>query len=158
MASGIFNLMQIISKSPKETINIGKKIARNLRAADIVCLFGNLGSGKTVLTKGIAQGLRLCPNRITSPSFVLIRQYHNARIPLFHFDLYRLKGELDILALGYEDYLYGTGVSVIEWADRLKRLLPDEFLKVKLEVSAKNRRKITITPLGKRYKDLIKSL
>jgi tRNA threonylcarbamoyladenosine biosynthesis protein TsaE len=148
--------MHLISRSAKETINIGKRIAKRLKHSDIICLFGELGSGKTVLAKGIAQGLGIRADRISSPSFVLIRQYLQAKIPLFHFDLYRLKNEKEILDLGYEEYFYGAGLSVIEWADRLKHLLPKEYLKIKLEVKGENKRKITLIPLGRRYRELAK--
>jgi tRNA threonylcarbamoyladenosine biosynthesis protein TsaE len=144
--------MEIISRSVPETLRIGARLAKQLRPGDIVCLFGELGSGKTVLTKGIAQGLGLNKERIISPSFVLIREYRSSKLPLYHFDLYRLKRETDILTLGYEEYLYADGVSVIEWADRLKKLLPREFLKVELSVKTRNLRLLKLTTIGKRWK------
>jgi len=148
--------MQLISKSVTDTLNIGKRIAKRLEKGDIVCLFGEFGAGKTVLTKGIALGLGVAKDKITSPSFVLIREYPKARLPLYHFDLYRLTKEKDILAIGYQDYLYDDGVAVIEWADRLNELLPKEYLKVSLCISGELMREITITPVGKRYERLIK--
>ena len=150
--------MQIISNSVKETIGIGKALANNLAAGDIVCLFGELGSGKTVLTKGIAFGLGIKNSRINSPSFVLIREYPQGRIPLYHFDLYRLKAQKDILALGYQEYLYDEGVAVIEWADRLKYLLPKEFLKVELSVRGESKRRLEFSARGERYKELLNAL
>ena len=150
--------MRINSHSVNDTIKIGRRIASVLERSDIVCLFGSLGSGKTVLTKGIASGLGAEGNKIVSPSFVLIRAYPEARIALYHFDLYRLKVPQDILGLGYEEYLYGEGVSIIEWADRLGSLLPEEYLKVKLEVRGENERSIEFLPRGKRYEALVKEL
>ncbi len=150
--------MKIISKSVNNTLNIGSGIARHLRSGDIICLFGQLGSGKTVLTKGVALGLGMKKNKVVSPSFVLIRQYNQAKIPIYHFDLYRLKEERDILGLGYEEYLYGEGITVIEWADRLKYLLPKEYLKITLEIKGDTKREIKIIPLGGRYRQLIKQL
>jgi len=147
--------MKIISKSANDTINIGKVIARNLRKGDIVCLFGELGSGKTVLTKGIASSLGIKKSKVISPSFVLLRQYSRARIPLYHFDLYRLKTIEDILALGYEEYFYDEGITVIEWADRLKCLLPKEYLKIKLCVKPDSQRLLELSASGKRYKELL---
>jgi len=114
--------MKVISKSVKETINIGKSLARKLKKGDIICLFGELGSGKTVLTKGIACGLKIPKEEVISPTFVLIRQYQKGDLPIYHFDLYRLKSPDDIALLGYEEYFYDQGVSVIEWPDRLKYL------------------------------------
>ncbi|MBU4346370.1 MAG: tRNA (adenosine(37)-N6)-threonylcarbamoyltransferase complex ATPase subunit type 1 TsaE [Candidatus Omnitrophica bacterium] len=148
-------MIKIISNSVKQTLKIGRRIARDLRGSDIICLFGQLGSGKTVLTKGIAGGLRMDKRRIISPSFVLIRQYNQGKLPLYHFDLYRLKAARDILALGYEEYLYGNGVTVIEWADRLEYLLPPEFLKIQLFIKGDKQRLFRFTAFGERYKELL---
>ena len=134
--------MRIISKSPDETLYIGRDIARNLKPSDIICLFGDLGSGKTVLAKGIGLGLGVRAGEINSPSFVLLRQYNEGRVPLYHFDLYRLKGPRDIMSLGYEEYLYGDGITVIEWPDRLKYLMPKECLKVRLFISVNKQRRL----------------
>ncbi|MDD4895062.1 MAG: tRNA (adenosine(37)-N6)-threonylcarbamoyltransferase complex ATPase subunit type 1 TsaE [Candidatus Omnitrophica bacterium] len=147
--------MKIISKSVSETSNIGKKIAGNLTAGDIICLFGELGSGKTVLAKGIASGLGINKNKIVSPSFVLIRQYNQAKLPLYHFDLYRLKALKDIAFLGYEEYLYGEGVAVIEWADRLGKIMPKEYLGIELLVRGKSRRLVRFKSCGRHYKELL---
>src|SRR3989338_4907104 len=110
--------MVLISNSPRETMSIGKRIAKKLRKGDILCLFGEFGSGKTILTKGIALGLSLKKEEIISPSFVLLRQYSKAKIPLYHFDLYRLKKMQEIISLGYEEYFYNQGITVVEWAGR----------------------------------------
>lgn len=146
--------MEIISKSVNNTIRVGNLIAKNSKPKDIICLFGQLGSGKTVLTKGIAQGLGIKRGKVTSPSFVLIREYPKARLPLYHFDLYRLKAQKDILALGYEEYLYGDGVTVVEWADRLNYLLPKEFLKIELFIKENSQRLLKFKAFGKRYREL----
>jgi tRNA threonylcarbamoyladenosine biosynthesis protein TsaE len=151
-------MAEIVSRSVHDTINIGKRLARYLKAGDIVCLFGKFGSGKTVLTKGIASGLGIGDNLVISPSFVLIREYKRAKLPLYHFDLYRLKDEKDILGLGYEEYFYDDGVTVVEWADRLKTLLPKEYLKVVLKVKGERTRDIEIIPFGSRWAQLIKRL
>jgi len=150
--------MRLITDSPKETTGIGKKIGRKLKPGDIICLFGDLGSGKTVLAKGIAVGLGVDRKKVISPSFVLMRQHLSGSIPLYHFDLYRLKSCEDILAIGYEDYLFAQGVSVIEWADRLKYLLPKQFLKIELRVAGASRRTLEFIPEGERYKELAKEL
>jgi len=149
--------MKITSNSVKDTLKIGKIIAKNLHEGDIICLFGQLGSGKTVLTKGIAQGLGIKKDKIISPTFVLIRQYR-AKLPFFHLDLYRLKESKDILALGYEEYLYNNGITVIEWADRLRYLLPEEYLKIELFIKAASQRLIKFSPIGRHYKGLLRSL
>lgn len=150
--------MVINSYSVKDTLDLGRKIAHNLQRGDIICLFGALGSGKTVLTKGIAQGLGIDRAKVISPSFVLIREHHKGRFPLFHFDLYRLRDPQDILALGYEEYLYNEGIAVIEWADKLQYLLPREFLKVELSFKDDSQRRLKFIPIGERYRDLIKKV
>jgi tRNA threonylcarbamoyladenosine biosynthesis protein TsaE len=150
--------MRIISKSVKDTLNIGRRLARHLQKGDIICLFGQLGSGKTVLTKGIALGLGIKKNRIISPSFVLIRQYSQARLPFYHFDLYRLKNPKDIFVLGYEEYLYDDGITVIEWADRLKVYLPDEYLRIGIVIKEKNSRLFKLEGAGRHYEDILKAL
>lgn len=148
--------MQIVSDSVEKTIELGKKIARLLKSGEIICLFGQLGAGKTVFTKGIALGLGIERREIISPSFLLIREYRN-KIPLYHFDLYRLQSPQDIFALGYEEYFYDDGITVIEWAERLKYLLPAEYLKIEFKIAGKTRRKIKISALGKDYENLMKN-
>lgn len=150
-----FLAMKIISKEARQTLRIGRIIAGNLAPADIICLFGPLGAGKTVLTKGIAQGLGIQKEKVTSPSFVLIREYAQGKFPLYHFDLYRLNDPRDILCLGYEEYLYAQGVSVIEWGERLKYLLPKEFLKIELSFESSRQRELKFSAYGARYKKLM---
>jgi len=150
--------VKIISKSIKDTIKVGKIIAKNSNPGDIICLFGQLGSGKTVLAKGIAQGLGVAKNKVISPSFVLLRQHMKGRLPLYHFDLYRLKDLGDILGLGYEEYLFDKGVTVIEWADRLRNLLPREYLKIRLSLKSDTKRSLEFIANGKHYKKLIQGI
>lgn len=148
--------MKIISKSVKETLKIGASLARCLQPGDIICLEGNLGSGKTTLAKGIAAGLGIDQNKVTSSSFVLIRQHLEGRVPLFHFDLYRLQGAGNIATLGYEEYLYAEGVSVIEWADNLDCLMPKEHLMVELSYGQQgNSRVLRFSAKGAHYKELL---
>jgi len=132
-------------------------IAGNLAKGDIVCLFGSLGAGKTVLVKGIAEGLGIKKREIISPTFVLLQE-HRGRVPFYHFDLYRLTNPKDILDLGYEDYLYDDAVTVIEWADRLKYLLPKECLSVELVIKGAVLRLLRISAAGSRYKQLLSLL
>lgn len=157
-ALGIFRKLKITSNSVKDTINIGKAIARNLRKGDIICLFGQLGSGKTVLTKGIALGLGVKEAQVTSPSFVLLRQYLEANLPLYHFDFYRLEGQSEIVKLGCEEYFYGDGVSVIEWADRLESLLPKEYLRIELSIAGTKSRRLALAAFGIRYQELLSKI
>ena len=146
--------MEILSKSVRQTLAIGKKLAQNFCGGEIILLSGPLGAGKTVLAKGIAQGLGIDKNKITSPTFVLLR-VHQGKHTLNHFDLYRIKTYADILALGYEEYFYSDAVTLIEWPQRLKFLLPREFLKIKLLNKAKNQRSLKFIAQGPRYKKLL---
>jgi tRNA threonylcarbamoyladenosine biosynthesis protein TsaE len=149
--------MEIISGSAQKTLGVGKLISGKLKKGDIVCLFGDLGSGKTVLTKGICLGLGIDKDKVTSPTFVILRQ-HEGKLPIYHFDLYRLTSPEDILDLGYEEYFFDEGVSVIEWADRLGQLLPKEFLKINLLVKGENQRAIRISAQGLRYRKLLEDI
>ena len=146
--------MKLHSTSIKDTLAAGRALAKKLKKGDIVCLFGSMGSGKTVFVKGIAEGLGVDKDEIVSPTFVLLRAYPQARIPLYHFDLYRLKAEKEIAGLGYEEYFYGGGIAVVEWADRLGRLMPQERLDVGLSVVSRSERWITFSAAGERYKQL----
>ena len=150
--------MKFISHSVNDTLRIGRQIAKQLKPSDIIVLFGDLGSGKTVLTKGIARGLGISVSNIISPSFVLLRQYTKGKLPLFHFDLYRLAKPKDIAGLGFEEYFYGQGVTVIEWAERLTCLMPKEYLKVELLFKNDTQRKLKFSASGDRYKELLKKI
>jgi tRNA threonylcarbamoyladenosine biosynthesis protein TsaE len=147
--------MKMISISTEKTISLGKSIAKRLNRGDIICLFGELGSGKTVFTKGVAWGLRIPQQQVISPTFVLIRQYNQGRLPLYHFDLYRLELARDILSLGYEEYFYGQGVTIIEWPQRLGQLIPKEYLRIDFKIISFNKRLFRFSCEGKRYKELL---
>ena len=150
--------MKIISQSVKETLNLGRLIAGHLGAGDIICLKGELGSGKTVFTKGLAEGLGVNKAKVTSSSFILIRRHLEGKIPLYHFDLYRLKEPGDIAAVGYEEYFYDEGVVVIEWAQNLDYLMPKEHLMVELSYRGENKRMLKFSATAARYKKLLKVL
>ncbi len=150
--------MKFISHSPQETINLGERISHFLKKGDIICLFGGLGSGKTTFVKGLASGLGVKKDAINSPSFVLIKEFKGKKHSLFHFDLYRLENLKEIFSLGIEEYLYGDGVSVIEWAERLKNISLDDFLKIEFKLKGPQQRLIQVTQQGKRYKNLLEAL
>jgi tRNA threonylcarbamoyladenosine biosynthesis protein TsaE len=150
--------MKLSSSSVRDTLNIGRLIAKMLKPADVICLSGELGSGKTVLAKGIAWGLGIKKDEILSPTFVLLRQYPNAALPFYHFDLYRLKSPEDILGLGYEEYLYSDGVTAIEWPDRLKYLLPQGYLNIELVIDAEKERSLKFKASGRRHLDLLRKI
>lgn len=111
--------MKFSTHTPEETIRLGVKIGENLQAGDLVLLFGDLGSGKTTLTQGIARGLGVAENEyVRSPSFTLINEYRG-RIPIFHIDLYRIESASQLENLGLEEILFGEGISIVEWAEKL---------------------------------------
>ena len=163
-------MLKIISHSERETLKLGEKIVRFLVGGDIVCLFGTLGAGKTILVKGMAKGLGISQDEVISPSFVLIREYLPAerctcsikrtkhKIALYHLDLYRLRNPKDILKLGYEEYLYNQGICVIEWAQRMRGFLPSEFLKIELEIKGRTKRVIRLIANSERYRNVLRKL
>ncbi len=136
--------MTFTTANAEETIKLGEKIARRLKPGDLVALSGELGAGKTTLVKGIAKGLGVKNYRyVNSPSFVLVKEY-KGKIPLFHFDIYRLNNLKDIEDIGYEDYLARDGVVVIEWSGKMARILPKKRLNVALKIKSPGKRTIAI--------------
>ena len=122
----------LATKSPEETARFGMRLASLLKAGDVVALYGELGSGKTTLVRGIARGLGVKEERmVTSPTFVLLNIYPG-RMPLYHIDLYRLKGASDLYDLGFEEYFFGEGVCVVEWAEKAEALLPSSAIRIEL--------------------------
>jgi tRNA threonylcarbamoyladenosine biosynthesis protein TsaE len=130
------------SRSESETKKIGKRLAGKLGRGDVVCLFGELGAGKTTMVKGMAEGMGIDEKDITSPSFTIIAE-HQGKIPLYHIDLYRLDRE-DVGALGLNEYIYGDGISVIEWAERAGDEVPEDSIKVMITYTDDNLRDIDI--------------
>lgn len=123
----------LISNSPAETVRIGRILGEGLKTGDVVALTGELGAGKTCLTQGIASGLGVSEKyAVTSPTFTLINEYPGREVALIHVDLYRLQGTADLADLGYEEYLSGGGVMVIEWAEKIPGAVPDGAVCVEL--------------------------
>jgi len=136
--------MIITTTSAEDTIKLGEKIAKRLKSGDIVALSGDLGAGKTTLVKGIAKGLGVKNYRyVNSPSFVLVKEYRG-KIPLFHFDIYRLNNLKEIEDIGYEDYLARRGVVVIEWSSKMTRILPKRHFDIALKIKNSNERIISV--------------
>lgn len=136
----------LISKSPSETVRFGRILGEGLQAGDVVALTGELGSGKTCLTRGIAGGLGVPENYvITSPTFTLINEYPGREAALIHVDLYRLQGAADLADTGFEEYLSGGGVMVIEWAERIPEAVPDGVVCVALTYVEENVRKLELS-------------
>lgn len=128
--------------SVRETVELGAALARSLRPGQVVALYGDLGSGKTVLTKGIGRALGIREDEISSPTFTLVHEHTSGTLPLYHFDAYRIESPEEFFDLGYEDYFFGEGISVVEWADRVESLLPDDAVRVYLEHADDGRRRI----------------
>ncbi len=116
----------------QDTKNFGQELAKKLMPGDIVALIGDLGTGKTTLTKAIAEGLGIS-EMITSPTFTIVQEYHDGRLPLYHFDVYRIMDIEEMYELGYEEYFFGGGICVIEWADLIEELLPKESIVIRIE-------------------------
>lgn len=137
----------MVTYSSRETMQLGEKLAGRLYQGDVIALYGELGSGKTTFTKGVGKGLGVKDSRhINSPSFVLIKEY-KGRFPLYHLDLYRLDSLQDIEDIAVEEYIYGDGVAIIEWAERIKGILPKKYISVRFVIKGENKREIKIEDL-----------
>lgn len=124
--------MIIEAFSPNDTKQAGFLLGTEARKKDIFCLIGDLGTGKTVFSKGFAEGL-LLEEDITSPTFTILNEYQNGRLPFYHFDVYRLKSSDEIFELGFDEYLFGNGVCLIEWADIVKDAIPENAIWISIE-------------------------
>jgi len=143
--------MKYVSKCPEETIDLGYWFGKKLKPGSVVALIGALGAGKTIFTKGIAKALGVKDYEyVNSPSFVIMKEYGSKRMPLYHFDLYRLNSSRDLDTVGYEEYFYANGVSVVEWADRAMDILPDTYIPVKFKHLGQNKREIKVNDSPKR--------
>jgi tRNA threonylcarbamoyladenosine biosynthesis protein TsaE len=148
-----------VSHSPAQTFAIGERLGKLLGPGDVVCLQGELGTGKTCLTQGIGAGLGVA-GIINSPTFVFANEYPSSSGGpyLYHIDLYRVSSFAEVLGLGLEDYIYGDGVTVIEWADRAVEVLPPERLWVTLDYTDHMKRTLIFEAIGDHYNDIVDSL
>lgn len=124
--------MTIETHSSQETFQLGKEIGQKAKPGEVYTLIGDLGVGKTVLTQGVAEGLGI-EEAICSPTFTIIQEYNEGRIPFYHFDVYRIGDVEEMDEIGYEDYIYGDGVSLIEWANLIEEILPQEYTEITIE-------------------------
>lgn len=150
--------MEIVSKKAKDTEKLAKKIAQFLKPQDIILLDGDLGAGKTTFTKGLALGLGIKKN-VKSPTFTIVREYHEGRLPLYHMDVYRLE-DASADDIGLDEYFNGDGVSVVEWSQFIDDELPNEYLIIHIIKDEQNddQRKIVIEAKGERYQELLAEL
>ncbi|WP_080848781.1 tRNA (adenosine(37)-N6)-threonylcarbamoyltransferase complex ATPase subunit type 1 TsaE [Cytobacillus gottheilii] len=148
------NQFQLSSLKPEDTNRLAIKLAENLQPGDVIALEGDLGAGKTTFTKGLAVGLGITKT-VSSPTFTIIKEYRG-RLPLYHMDVYRVQDSFE--DLGFDEYFYGDGVTVVEWAHLIKDQLPEELLTIYLYHSGEEERRIEFSPSGKRYEVLCKEL
>ena len=145
-----YKYMIFESFSETDTFELGVKIGKEAKPGDVFTLLGDLGVGKTALTKGVAQGLEIT-EPICSPTFTIVQVYEDGRIPFYHFDVYRIGDVEEMEEIGYEDYFYGEGVSLIEWANLIEEILPEQYTEIKIEKDLEkgfDYRKITVTSIG----------
>lgn len=139
--------MEILTKSAEETIELGKSIGTKLKPGAIVAFYGELGSGKTTMIKGICLGLGVEEQTIVkSPSFIMVNEYQG-KWPIYHIDLYRIKNLQEILSIGFDEYLNAKGICLIEWAEKIENELPINIIKVELEVLSAFERKVKVSGL-----------
>ena len=149
-------MIKIITKTPQELEYLGSRMAQLVLPGDFLALDGDLGAGKTLFTQGMAKGLEITED-ISSPTFTIIHEYESGRLPLYHMDVYRLKHPDEMYDLGYEEYFYGEGVTVVEWAQIIESLLPDAYLAIEIAVVPEGR-ELRFFPHGSRYEALIEEL
>jgi len=149
--------LDLVSHSPEETQKIGAYIGKLALPGDIFLLVGRLGTGKTCLTQGIAYGLDIKEYAL-SPSFIIVRELYDGRLPLYHIDLFRLDHIEEIEELGLDDYLYGKGVCVVEWAEKGLGVLPNEHLLIQIDFISDTERSLQLKPRGKRYLEILDQL
>ena len=138
--------MVIETHSSKETFDVGFKMGSKAQAGQIICLLGDLGVGKTVFTQGFAKGLGI-DEPICSPTFTIVQEYHDGRVPFYHFDVYRIGDVSEMDEIGYEEYFFGEGVCLVEWGNLIQELMPKETVNVTIEKNLSKGfdfRKITI--------------
>lgn len=135
--------MEFLTETPEQTECVGRALAAQLRAGDVIACFGGLGAGKTALTRGIASGLGVT-DAVTSPTYTIVNEYLSGRMPLFHFDMYRLASSDELFDIGWEDYLRRGGVCVVEWSENVADALEDPIV-VRIEHTGGDGRRITIS-------------
>lgn len=152
------NKLTFKSAAVDETTRFGERLGMLLSSGDVLALIGELGAGKTTLVKGIVRGLGVKDMRaVKSPTFALVHKYEG-RIPIYHFDAYRLEDVYEMLDIGSDEMIYGNGVAIVEWADKVSGCLPEEYLKITLHAVSENERNIEICGYGKRYGKIINNL
>ena len=140
------------SRSEEDTMELAENIESEKFPGMIICLDGELGSGKTVFVKGFAKSLGIDDN-ITSPTFNIVKEYQTGELPLYHMDVYRLEDQNE--DIGFADYFFSEAISIVEWSDLIANSLPDERLDIKFKIIDENTRVLVLTPHGQKYEDLV---
>lgn len=146
---------KVTTYDEKETVELAQNIESEKFPNMVICLDGDLGSGKTVFTKGFASAMGI-EEAVTSPTFTIIKEYFGGELPLYHMDVYRLDGKAD--EIGIEDYFNKGGVTIIEWADTIESMLPEERFDIKIKVIDENTRVFVLIPRGKSYEDICEAV
>ena len=148
-------IKNIYLNNDQETREIGFKLGKLLKPGSIVCLIGDLGAGKTTMTQSLAEALEV-DDYITSPTFTIVNQYEG-KMPLYHFDVYRIGCSEEMYDIGFEEYINGDGVCIIEWANIIEDILPNEYLKIELNYKDMGR-EMTLIPCGEEYEKIVEEL
>lgn len=141
--------------SESDTIELAENIESEKFKGMVICLNGELGSGKTVFTKAFANSLGINED-VTSPTFNIIKEYSSGELPLYHMDVYRIDGNVSELSL--DDYFYGEGVTIVEWAEMIEKYLPEERLDINIRITSEDTRVFILKPIGKRYEDICEAI
>jgi tRNA threonylcarbamoyladenosine biosynthesis protein TsaE len=149
--------LDLVSHSSLHTERLGERLAAHAEPGDVIALWGELGAGKTVLARGVAIGLGIDEEAVTSPTFIILHEHFGGRLPLYHLDLYRLE-QAQLGSTGWEEAIDAGGVALIEWPERAGDLLPADRLDVRLEHVAETKRRVTISPTGPRSRRLVDAL
>ncbi|MGX4598212.1 tRNA (adenosine(37)-N6)-threonylcarbamoyltransferase complex ATPase subunit type 1 TsaE [Faecalimicrobium sp. JNUCC 81] len=148
-------MINIYLENEEKTKEIGYKLGTLLQPGSVICLIGDLGAGKTTMTQSLAKALEV-DDYITSPTFTIVNEYEG-KMPLYHFDVYRIGSSDEMYDIGYDEYINGEGVCIIEWANLIEDILPDEYLQIELRYKDMSREMI-LNPVGKRYEKLVEEL
>lgn len=147
-SKNVEDLLPVTTSSIEETMALGETLAARCGPGSVLALYGDLGTGKTHLVKGIARGLGISPSIVRSPTFTLLCTYEEGRLPLYHFDAYRVQDPDEFVELGAKEYVYGDGITCIEWADRVKTVIPDDALHLRLTHVAPSQRRFELLDLS----------
>ena len=148
--------MIIESNSREETYKVGIQLGKDAVSGQVYCIYGDLGVGKTIISQGVAAGLGIT-EVVNSPTFTIVKEYDEGRLPLYHFDVYRIGCSEEMYDIGFDEYINGEGVCIIEWANIIEDILPDDYLKIELKYKDMGR-EMTLIPYGEEYEKIVEEL